>query len=134
MPAIKNDSPRKVAPVATVMKPYSDPRRVMVEHAKEKLGDKAEGMTFFFGDRQKAENGDYAEQGYIKVILPGRKDQEKHNGDPLFMRPEKHLMEHLSDAAATSTQMAQAAKNAESEKYQTRTGDGTVIGPEPDET
>lgn len=132
MPAIKNDSPRKPAPSAHVSRPYSDPRVTLVENAKAKLGAKAKGMTFFFGDRMKAEAGDYAELGYIPVRLPDKKDQEKHGGDPLFMRPEQFLQEHLEDAASTSSAMAEAAKEGELDKYKTVTGDGTTIGPIPD--
>lgn len=130
MPAIKNDSPRRPAPSAVVVRPYRDPRRVLVENAKAKLGDKAKGMTFFFGDKEKAKDGTYAEQGYIPVKLPGKSEQEKHGGDPLFMRPEAELQQHLAEAASISTAQAVEAKTAAADKYKTQTADGSIVGPE----
>jgi hypothetical protein len=127
MPAIKNEQPRKIAPTVEVKTAkYVDDRTLLVEKAKSKLGEKAKGMHFFFGDKNIAETGRYADDGYVPTGF-------NHRGDPLFMRPESDHQRHLESAAEESVALKKAAKNAEDSKYKTRTADGRTVGPQTEE-
>jgi hypothetical protein len=123
MPAIISDKPRKEAPAAMVSLPYVDERTLLVEKTKAKLGPKAKGMHFFYGDKNIAETGRYADEGYVPCDV-------NHRGDPLFMRPEQAHKAHLAQAAGDSQAAAVAAKTASDSRYKTRTGDGEVVGPQ----
>lgn len=123
MPAIISDKPRKDAPAAMVSVPYVDERTALVEKTKRALGSKANGMHFFYGDKNIAETGRYEDEGYVACGV-------NHRGDPLFMRPEKMHKEHLAQAAGDSQAAAVAAKTASNSKYKTRTNDGEVVGPQ----
>jgi hypothetical protein len=123
MPAIINDKPKKNAPAAMISRPYVDDRTLLVEKTKEKLGAKAKGMHFFYGDKAVAETGRYADDGYIPCGV-------NHRGDPLFMRPDTMHDEHLAQAAGDSQAAAQAAKTASKSEYKTRTADGELVGPQ----
>jgi hypothetical protein len=121
MPAIINNTPRKLAPLAMVLKPYVDDRQLLVEKAKEKLGAKAKSMHFFYGDKNLMER--YTDEGYVETGFA-------HKGDPLLMRPDKMHKEHLASVATDSRAAAQVALQASDDKYKTRTADGAVVGPE----
>lgn len=124
MPSIINNNPRKLAPkIEMVNQPHVCERERLVAKAKKELGAKAEGMHFFFGDKNIAETGRYEDEGYVSV-----KDY-KHLGDPLFMRSEKDHKAHLERAAIDSQVSYQSAKRGENDKYTTRSDDGTVHGP-----
>lgn len=122
MPPIITDKPRKESPAAMVSKPYVDERVALVEKMKKKLGAKAKGMHFFYGDKNIAETGRYADDGYVAT-------GENHRGDPLFMRPDKLHENHLAEAAGTSQAAAALAKTGQGDEYQTRTGDGETVRP-----
>jgi hypothetical protein len=123
MPAIISDKPRKEAPAAMVSMPYVDERTALVEKTKQKLGAKANGMHFFYGDKNIAETGRYTDEGYVPCGV-------NHRGDPLFMRPQKAHAEHLAQAAGESQAAAVAAKTGSKSEYKTRTSDGDVVGPQ----
>jgi hypothetical protein len=127
MPSIISQNPRKLAPkVEMVSEPFVDERARLVAKVKKQLGARAEGMHFFFGDRNIAESGRYEDEGYIAV------EGVKHLGDPLFMRPDKEHKAHLERAAIDSQVSYQASKNGENDEYRTQAADGTVYGPVPD--
>jgi len=123
MPAIISDKPRKEAPAAMISQPYVDDRARLVEKTKKALGVKAVGMHFFYGDKNIAETGRYADEGYVPCGV-------NHRGDPLFMRPDKAHKDHLAEAAGASRSAAVAAKTGSNSEYKTRTADGDVIGPQ----
>lgn len=131
MPAIISEKPRKVVPTITVKEAHVDERTALVERTKQKLGDKARGMHFFYGDKNIAATGRYEDEGYVAVEVDGA--QPHHRGDPLFMRPDGMHKAHLEEAASESIAIKQATKRAENDKYKTRTADGSVIGPEVEE-
>jgi hypothetical protein len=122
MPAITIDKPRKDAPPVVIRPMYQDERVILVEKTKKKLGDKAKGMHFFFGDANIAKTGRYEDEGYMACGAD-------HKGDPLFMRPSKMHSEHLAVAAGNSIEAKNAAKNAESGEYETRTAGGMSVRP-----
>jgi hypothetical protein len=123
MPAIISDKPRKEAPAAMISVPYVDDRTRLVEKTKKALGAKANGMHFFYGDKNVADTGRYADEGYVSCGV-------NHRGDPLFMRPDKAHKDHLAEAAGASKAAAVAAKTASNSEYKTRTSDGDVVGPQ----
>lgn len=122
MPAITNDSPRKVAPQAMIRSVYVDEREVLVKQVKTKLGEKAKGMHFFFGDPIIAAKGQYEREGYKPCGVD-------HKGDPLFMRPESAHIQHLSNAAGASADAKNVEAIASDNKYKTRTNDGRIVSP-----
>lgn len=123
MPAIITNQPRKDAPRAMVSQPYIDERTLLVEKIKKQMGVKAKGMHFFFGDKNVAATGKYAEEGYVACNVD-------HKGDPLFMRPMEMHKAHLADAADVSQNAASMAKSGSGAGYETRTADGEVIRPQ----
>jgi hypothetical protein len=123
MPAIISDKPRKEAPAAMISVPYVDERTRLVEKTKKALGAKANGMHFFYGDKNIAETGRYADEGYVPCNV-------NHRGDPLFMRPDKTHKDHLAEASGASKAAAVAAKTANNSEYRTRTADGEIVGPQ----
>ena len=102
MPAIISKEPRKEAPMAMISAPHIDDRTLLVTKTKKSLGKKAEGMHFFYGDKNVAETGRYADEGYIPCNV-------NHRGDPLFMRPGVVHKSHLEEAASVSQSKASAA-------------------------
>jgi hypothetical protein len=105
-----------------VSQPYVDERTLLVEKTKKSLGKKAEGMHFFYGDKNVAETGRYADEGYVPCGV-------NHKGDPLFMRPVKAHKAHLEEAAGSSEAVKSSAKMGQNAEYQTRTADGLTVGP-----
>lgn len=125
MPAIINKDPRKLAPVVEVNAPIKlCQREQVVENTRKKLGDKARGMHFFYGDANIAKTGQYECEGYVACGVD-------HKGDPLFMRPLKKHDEHLAEAASLSATAYKSAKNGEGDDYKTEVAGGGSIRPRP---
>lgn len=127
MPAITSEKTRKIIQPVEVTEVYVDERVGLVERTKKKLGEKAKGMHFFYGDKNIAATGRYEDEGYTLV------EGVHHRGDPLFMRPDGMHKAHLVEAASQSTAIKQASKSANNDKYKTRTADGSLVGPEAQE-
>jgi len=122
MPAITSDKPRKEAPQAMIRSVYVDEREVLVDQVRKKLGDKGTAMHFFYGDPIIAAKGQYEREGYKACGVD-------HKGDPLFMRPERINIQHLSNAAGASADAKDVEAIASDAKYKTRTSDGRLVSP-----
>jgi len=121
---------RPKAPDAKISRePYVDDRTKIVQRAKVALGEKAEGMAFFFGDSRKTDAiADYYQSlGYEPVMIGGK--QEHHREDLLWMRPATELEREMDASAEESVARFDESFEGTADKYGVRSASGETHAP-----
>lgn len=106
-------TPRQPAPDMEARFIDGDSREELVAKVREKLGDSAKDMHFFFGAFERFQKGTYERQGYTPVLVDGK--QIYDGDDPLLMIPEKRFNSHVRAAGLQSRKWCGKASRGELE-------------------
>lgn len=122
---LPHDARKQGPEVDAIVEAFENPRETMVAAAKAKLGEKANGMSFFFSDGTKAA-GYYERLGYVPVwtALSEPKEDWCDRGDPMMMRPKIVSDRQHAASARLARQGMDNALHAKDGKYEVRDGDG----------
>jgi hypothetical protein len=124
---------RATAPDAAMIdEVYRDESKEIIADARKRLGEKATGMDFVYGDANKPIEY-YMRRGYTPVVLEnasGKTEQVTDRGDPLLMIEHAKELKRKAAPGILAAEQLTDTINGQSERYGVRDADGAFHSPE----